>query len=70
MCHETFFPNFNNDQAPKYVAELAYWESKEHKGDWLTKELAPKEFERALAKAGFVTQPSLPKGKPHPEPGT
>ena len=49
-----FFPNFDDAGAPKYVAELAYWESKSHKGDWMTKELQPKQFQDAVKLAGFV----------------
>ena len=54
FSHEVFFPDFDDAGAPKYVAELAYWESKSHKGDWMTKELQPKQFQDAVKLAGFV----------------
>ena len=54
FCHEVFFPDFDDAGAPKYVAELAYWESKLHKGDWMTKELQPGPFQDAVKLAGFV----------------
>ena len=50
-----FHPDFDDDAAPKYIAELGYWESKSHKGDWMTKELSPNDFTYALRLAGFVT---------------
>ena len=36
------------------MSELTYWESKSHKGDWMTKELSPKDFANASILAGFV----------------
>ena len=57
FSHEVFFPDFDNPAAPKYLAELTYWESKLHKGDWTTKELQPRPFQDAVKLAGFV-QPS------------
>jgi len=59
FCNEVFFPDWTDDAAPKYLSELSYWESAAHKGDWLTKELAPKDFQRAVALAGFV----IPRNK-------
>ena len=47
-------PNWEDNAAPKYVSEQNYWESKSHKGDWMTKELPPKDFKHALELAGFV----------------
>ena len=53
--HSELVPsNTSNPDSPKYVAELSYWESKAHKGDWMTKELAPRYFEHAKALAAFV----------------
>ena len=54
FCNEVFFPDWTDDAAPKYLSELTYWESAAHKGDWLTKELSPKDFQRAVELAGFV----------------
>ena len=51
---EVFYPEVGNPSAPKYWSELTYWESKSHKGDWMTKELPPKDFEKAVALAGMV----------------
>ena len=39
FCHEVFHPDREDQVAPKYLSELTYWESKSHKGDWMTKEL-------------------------------
>ena len=36
---EVFHPDWEDNAAPKYISELTYWESKCHKGDWMTKEL-------------------------------
>ena len=54
FVNKVFHLDFNDDAAPKYLAELGYWESKSHKGDWMTKELPPKDFSHALSLAGFV----------------
>jgi hypothetical protein len=51
---EVFFPDKSDPDAPKYWSELTYWESKSHKGDWMTKELSPKDFDKAAQLAGFV----------------
>jgi hypothetical protein len=59
FVHEVFFPNKGDPGSPNYWSELTYWESKSHKGDWMTKELPPKDFERASALAGFVPLHSL-----------
>jgi hypothetical protein len=58
FCHEVFHPDLEDPAAPKYLSELTYWESKSHKGDWMTKELSPKCFQDAVLLAGFVN-PSL-----------
>ena len=55
FANEVFHRNWENHAAPKYVSELSYWESKSHKGDWMTKELPPKDFQHALKFAGFVS---------------
>ena len=55
FAHEVFHPEWEDNAAPKYLAELAYWESKSHKGDWMTKELPPKDFCHAVSLAGFVS---------------
>ena len=39
-----FIPIGKIRSPPKYLSELVYWESKSHKGDWMTKELAPQIF--------------------------
>ena len=54
FCHEVFHPDWEDQVAPKYLSELTYWESKSHKGDWMTKELPPKHFQDASTLAGFV----------------
>ena len=54
FANEVFHPNWEDQAAPKYVSELSYWESKSHKGDWVTKELPPKGFKHALDLPGFV----------------
>ena len=54
FCHEIFHPNWEDDCAPKYLAEMTYWESQSHKGDWMTKELSPASFEKAKRLAGFI----------------
>ena len=41
FAHETFFPD-KTQGSPRYWAEITYWDTKLHKGDWMTKELAPK----------------------------
>ena len=55
FVHEVSHPDFDDDAASKYLSELGYWESKCHKGDWMTKEISPKDFSHALRLAGFVT---------------
>ena len=52
FCHEVFYPD-KTYGAPRYWAQLTYWDTKSHKGDWMTKELAPKAFEVAWRLAGF-----------------
>ena len=47
FVNEVFFPDNSNPDCPHHVSELTYWESKAHKGDWMTKELDSKDFERA-----------------------
>ena len=53
FTHETFYPD-KTQGSPRYWAEITYWDTKLHKGDWMTKELAPKAFEQAWLLAGFV----------------
>ena len=62
FCHEVFFPAYE-EKGPKYLSQLAYWESKSHKGDWMTKELSPKDFQKAVQLAGFVTPSGHAKGQ-------
>ena len=55
FCHEIFHSDWEGDCASKYSAEMTYWESQSHKRDWMTKELSPKDFEKAKLLTGFVT---------------
>ena len=66
FCHELFHPDWEDPVAPKYLSDLVYWESKFHKGDWMTKELSPRPFQDAVKLAGFVTpkQVGVSLGKP------
>ena len=52
FTNEVFFPD-RNEGSPKYWSQITYWESKLHKGDWMTKELSPSPFEKAKRLAGF-----------------
>ena len=52
FTHEVFYPDTMLG-APRYWAQLTYWDTKLHKGDWMTKELQPKAFEQAWRMAGF-----------------
>ena len=54
FCHEVFYPDLTDKDAPKYWSELTYWESKSHKGDWMTKELPPTDFDKARQMAGYA----------------
>ena len=54
FCKEVFFPDWEDQCAPKYLSEISYWESKSHKEDWMTKELGPREFQAAKSLAGFI----------------
>ena len=56
--HEVFHLDWEDQVAPKYLSELAYWGSKSRKGDWITKEVSPKDFEKTVSLAGFVTPKS------------
>ena len=56
FAHEVFYPDKNVD-TPKYWAQLAYWESKLQKGDWMTKELNPTDFYKAKRLAGYAEPP-------------
>ena len=58
FVNEVFYPDKNSGKS-RYWAQLAYWESKAHKGDWMTKELAPSCFEKAKRLAGYAELPSL-----------
>ena len=53
FANEVFFPDLN-EGSPRYWAQINYWESKLHKGDWMTKELSPAAFERAKRLAGYI----------------
>ena len=53
FVHEVFFPDLDNEDAPRYSAEIKYWPSTEHKGDWMTKELNQKDFINARERAGI-----------------
>ena len=53
FTHETFYPD-KTQGAPQYWSQLTYWDTKLHKGDWMTKELPPKAFEQAWRLAGFT----------------
>jgi hypothetical protein len=57
FVNEVFFPD-KNEGTPRYWAQLAYWESGLHKGDWMTKELNPSAFEKAKRLAGFRELPA------------
>ena len=52
FTHEVFYPD-RTMGSPRYWAELTYWDTKLHKGDWMTKELAPRAFEQAWRMAGL-----------------
>ena len=52
LINEVFFPD-KNEGPPRYWAQIAYWESKLHKGDWMTKELPSTSFEKAKRLAGY-----------------
>ena len=49
-----FYPDATDPSEPKYWSAL-YWDTKSHKGDWMTKELPPKDFEKACQMAGYLT---------------
>ena len=53
FTNEVFFPDLN-EGSPQYWAQINYWESKLHKGDWMTKELPPASFEKAKRLAGYI----------------
>ena len=57
-CQEVFRPVWEDQVVPKYLSELTYWESASHKGDWMTKELSSKDFQKTVLLAGFVPLPS------------
>ena len=52
FTHEVFYPD-RTLGSPRYWAELSYWDTKLHKGDWMTKELTPCAFEHAWRLAGM-----------------
>ena len=49
---EISFPD-KTQGTPRYWAEITCWDTQLHKGDRMTKELAPKTFEQAWLLAGF-----------------
>jgi len=53
FTHEVFYPDLSDRTAPVYWASLVYCPSSEQLGDWMTKELGPKDFQAALTKAGY-----------------
>ena len=59
FANEVFFPDKTNPDAPYYLSELVYCPTDLQKGDWMTKELAPKAFEQAWLLAGFVDAQTL-----------
>ena len=58
FAHEIFHPNWDDEAEPKYLSEITYCESQSHKEDWMTKELSPKDFNKDVSLAGFVTPKS------------
>ena len=54
FSNEVFYPDATDSSAPQYWSELTYWDTKSHKGDWMTKELPPKDFEKACRMAGYL----------------
>ena len=50
---EVFYPDQADPRAPQYWASLVYCESKAQLGDWMTKELGPKDFQAAMLRAGY-----------------
>ena len=54
FTHEVFVPDRTDATAPQYPFELVYCETKQQKGDWVTKELPPIGFAAALELAGYV----------------
>ena len=52
FTHEVFYPD-RTLGSPRYWAELSYWDTKLHKGHWMTKELIPCAFEHAWRLAGM-----------------
>jgi hypothetical protein len=53
FAHEVFYPDLSDSAAPVYWSTLRYCESKDQLGDMMTKELAPKAIEAAVAKLGY-----------------
>ena len=51
---EVFHPDLADPQAPRYWASMVYCESSKQLGDWMTKELGPKDFQAARTMAGYV----------------
>jgi len=54
---EVFYPDRSDPEAPQYWSSLVYCESKAQLGDWMTKELGPKDFQNAFEKAGYRIGP-------------
>ena len=52
FTHEVFYPD-RTLGSPRYWAQLTSWDTKSHKGDWMTKELPPRAFEQAWRLAGL-----------------
>ena len=43
FTHEVFYPD-RTLSSSRYWAQLTYWDTKCHKGDWMIKELPPRAF--------------------------
>ena len=53
FVNEIFFPDQDDPDAPQYDADLVYWPTEEHKGDWMTKELSQSAFQAARLRCGY-----------------
>jgi hypothetical protein len=54
FSNEVFYPDHANPEALQYWSSLVYCESKAQLGDWMTKELGPKDFKAAVERAGYL----------------
>ena len=50
---EVFYPDLSDASSPRYWASMEYCESAKQLGDWMTKELSPKDFQHAFCMAGY-----------------